>query len=95
VLIALAIALSLGLIVWARNKRGWLLSLAVGVVVGGALGNAYDRVIFGAVADYLNMSCCGISNPYAFNVADVFVVCGMVLIAMNFESAAERPRRPR
>jgi signal peptidase II len=44
--------------------------------VGGALGNALDRVLYGAVADFLNMSCCGIRNPYAFNLADVFIFAG-------------------
>ncbi len=47
-----------------------------GLIVGGAIGNALDRVIFGAVADFLNMSCCGINNPYAFNVADIAIFFG-------------------
>ena len=33
----------------------------------------FDRLLYGAVADFLNMSCCGIDNPFAFNVADVGV----------------------
>jgi signal peptidase II len=45
-------------------------------LVGGALGNVVDRVLYGAVADFLNMSCCGIENPYAFNVADVTIFVG-------------------
>ena len=45
-----------------------------GAVVGGALGNAFDRVIYGAVTDFLNMSCCGINNPYSFNIADVLIM---------------------
>ncbi len=64
-LVAFSIAVSLGLTTWVRNKRGWILPLATAVVVGGALGNAFDRAIYGAVADYLNMSCCGINNPYS------------------------------
>ncbi|MGR2928750.1 signal peptidase II, partial [Acidithiobacillus ferriphilus] len=59
------------------------LPLATGAVVGGALGNAFDRVIYGAVVDYLNMSCCGINNPYSFNVADVLITCGTVFIAIG------------
>ena len=35
-----------------------------------------DRLIYGAVADFLNMSCCGIDNPFAFNVADVAIFAG-------------------
>ncbi|MEY2333239.1 signal peptidase II [Acidithiobacillus ferrianus] len=81
--VAFPIAVSLGLIAWVRNKRGWILPLATGAVVGGALGNAFDRVAYGAVADYLNMSCCGINNPYSFNVADVLITCGTVFIVIG------------
>ena len=52
-----------------RAKRGVDL-------IGGALGNVLDRVLYGAVADFLNMSCCGIENPYAFNVADIAIFAG-------------------
>ncbi|MGR2929142.1 signal peptidase II, partial [Acidithiobacillus ferriphilus] len=82
-LVVFPIAVSLGLTAWVRNKRGWHLPLATGAVVGGALGNAFDRVIYGAVVDYLNMSCCGINNPYSFNVADVLITCGTVFIAIG------------
>jgi lipoprotein signal peptidase len=40
-----ALVVSLALTVWMRNKHGWLLPLAAGAVVGGALGNALDRAI--------------------------------------------------
>ncbi|PWF48845.1 signal peptidase II [Massilia glaciei] len=82
-LVALSIAVSIGLAVWTRDKRGWMLPLAAGTVVGGALGNALDRVIYGAVVDFINMSCCGISNPYAFNVADVLIIFGLVLFMIG------------
>ena len=85
VLVAFAVVFSLAVAVWVRNKRGWVLPIAIGVAVGGALGNAFDRIVYGAVADYLNMSCCGIRNPWSFNVADIFVFCGMILAALNLE----------
>jgi signal peptidase II len=44
--------------------------------VGGALGNVIDRILYGGVADFLNMSCCGFTNPYAFNVADIAIFLG-------------------
>lgn len=40
------------------------------------MGNVLDRVVYGAVADFLNMSCCGFTNPYAFNIADVAIFAG-------------------
>lgn len=75
-LIALAISIVVGLVFWVRNKHGWLVPLCVGAIIGGALGNVLDRVVYGAVADFLNMSCCGLRNPYAFNIADVAIFAG-------------------
>jgi signal peptidase II len=84
-LVAFAIIFSVAIATWTRNKPGRILPVAVGIAVGGALGNAFDRVVYGAVADYLNMSCCGVRNPYSFNVADIFVVGGMLLVAISLE----------
>ena len=88
VLVALAGAISAVLVLWVLRRaaragaaRAMPLAWGAGIVIGGALGNAWDRVIYGAVADFLNMSCCGIANPYAFNVADVAIFAGAALIA--------------
>jgi len=87
VLAGLALAISLALAVWVWRRAGTAgaipLAWGAGIVAGGALGNAWDRVQFGAVADFLNMSCCGIDNPYAFNVADVAIFAGAALIALR------------
>jgi signal peptidase II len=85
-LVALSVAVSLVLASWARKKAGWAVLLASGAIIGGALGNAYDRVVYGAVADYLNMSCCGINNPYSFNVADVWIFGGALFLVLAHES---------
>lgn len=79
VLIALALVISAAVLWWLRREQGgpWQ-EIAAGVLVGGALGNVIDRVLYGAVADFLNMSCCGIDNPYAFNVADIAVFAGAI-----------------
>jgi signal peptidase II len=89
-LVAFSVAVSLALAIWTRNKPGWVLPLASGAIIGGALGNAYDRVVYGAVADYLNVSCCSITNPYSFNVADVFVFGGAALLVFSKELEGSR-----
>ncbi|MEM9523075.1 MAG: signal peptidase II [Pseudomonadota bacterium] len=81
VLILIAVIVSGWLIWWARrsfNRRTQY--LAAGLIIGGALGNALDRVLYGAVADFLNVSCCGIQNPYTFNVADIFIFAGAIAL---------------
>jgi len=98
VLIALALVIS-GLVVWWIKREGgtrWTY-ISAGFLVGGALGNVIDRVIYGAVADFLNMSCCGFENPYAFNVADIAVFLGAVglIIFTGERKEANATRRPR
>ena len=82
VLIAVAIAICVGILIWLRKVGGtkWTY-IAAGILIGGALGNVVDRILYGWVADFLNMSCCGIHNPFAFNIADVAIFIGAVLLA--------------
>ena len=89
-LVAISIVVSVALALWVRNKSGWVVPLAAGAIIGGALGNAYDRVVYGAVADYLNMSCCTINNPYSFNVADVLIFGGAIVLIWGHEAEARR-----
>lgn len=76
-LILLSLGISGWLVWWARHGLTRPMALiAAGAVIGGALGNGLDRLIYGAVADFLNMSCCGIDNPFTFNLADVGIFAG-------------------
>ncbi len=89
-LIAVAVVISVWVVVWVRRDqpRRWM-QVSAGLLVGGALGNVVDRVVYGAVADFLNMSCCGIENPYAFNVADITIFAGAIGLVIF-----AAPRRP-
>lgn len=84
VLVAVALVISGAVLWWVRAEgAGRLHRISAGLLVGGALGNVVDRLIYGAVADFLNISCCGIDNPFAFNLADIAVFAGafgMVLL---------------
>ena len=77
ILIGLAIIICLAVSIWLlRNQQGGLAQISGGLLVGGALANVVDRLIYGYVLDFLNMSCCGINNPFVFNVADIFIFAG-------------------
>lgn len=78
-LIALAVVISALVLAWVwRRPPSRLAAISAGLLVGGAAGNVVDRLFYGAVADFLNMSCCGLHNPFAFNLADVGVFLGAV-----------------
>lgn len=76
ILIVLALGICGWAINWVRHDPRPRIMIAAGLLIGGALGNVLDRILYGAVADFLNMSCCGISNPYTFNLADVGIFAG-------------------
>jgi signal peptidase II len=77
ILVAVALIISVWVLWWAKTGLTRKLALlSAGAIVGGALGNALDRVIYGAVVDFLNTTCCGFSNPYTFNLADVGIFAG-------------------
>jgi len=63
---------------WATKVDRRLLITAIGLVMGGALGNVIDRIRFGYVVDFLDFSAIGF--PYVFNVADSAITIGVVLL---------------
>ena len=90
-LIILSITIS-GLInLWIYRIKASNFQVIFGALLcGGALANAFDRIIYdGAVADFLNMGCCGIYNPFVFNFADVFIFIGAVGLAFAPENKTE------
>ena len=94
VLVAVALVISGWALWWlSRAPQGRMASVAGGLLVGGALGNVVDRVLYGAVADFLNMSCCGIENPYAFNVADIAIFAGALGLVLFAAEAGKGKRR--
>lgn len=90
VLIGLSLVVVAGVVFWTRKATGWLIPAATGMIVGGALGNVFDRVTYGAVADFLNMSCCGVNNPFAFNIADAAIFLGAVLLIIYAENGVRK-----
>jgi len=91
VLIAIALGITVWLLNWSRKITLLWGHIFIALVVGGALGNVIDRVIYGAVADFMNVTCCGLNNPYAFNIADIAVFTGafgLVLISNKLDNKA-------
>ncbi|MGF1610933.1 MAG: signal peptidase II [Kiloniellales bacterium] len=78
----LALAIVVALLLWLRHQERPLPALAVGLIVGGAIGNVIDRLRFGAVVDFLDLHAAGWHWP-AFNVADSAISIGVVLLLLD------------
>ena len=79
VLIGIAIVISGFVLAWMGRTQRRLLIAGFAVIVGGALGNVIDRVIHGAVVDFLDFHLAGWHWP-AFNLADTAITLGVVAI---------------
>ena len=85
-LFLISIIITLVLFLWVRKTRYFTIQLSSSLVIGGAVGNAIDRLLYGSVADFINLTCCGIKNPFSFNLADVFIFMGIIgLIYYRFD----------
>lgn len=79
ILSAVNIIITFILLVWLFRNNSKYLMVAISFIIGGALGNLIDRIINGAVADFLDFHVVGYHWP-AFNLADSFVFIGVVLL---------------
>jgi signal peptidase II len=67
--------------IWLSRTESKLSAVALGLIIGGAFGNAIDRLIYGAVADFVLFHVNTANwtfNWYVFNLADVAIVAGVV-----------------
>jgi signal peptidase II len=62
---------------WLAQAASRLSAVSLGLIMGGALGNALDRLTYGAVADFFSFHWGGF-NWYVFNLADITIVAGIV-----------------
>ena len=81
-LVAFALVVIVALLVWLARTQGILLAVALGMVIGGAVGNVTDRIVWGYVVDFFNFHLGGWHFP-VFNVADAAIVCGFGLIVLD------------
>lgn len=104
ILVSIAALIALPIVLWRSRPGQWVLHLALGLILGGAIGNLYDRVRYGAVRDMLWLFP-GVHLPFGltwgngqrgvypwiFNIADAALLCGVVLMTLILWS---QPRAP-
>ena len=82
ILSAFSVLVAAALAVWATRSDRKLMIAAIGLVMGGALGNVFDRIRFGGVVDFLDFSGTGLF-PWIFNIADAGITVGVVLLILD------------
>lgn len=90
-LVAIALLIVSGLLIWLRSQVALLPRLATGLIVGGAIGNVIDRFLQPGVVDFLDFHLNGYHWP-AFNLADCAIVVGVGLLLLDglFASGSKR-----
>ena len=82
-LVAMTAAIAVGVAWWIRKERQRGDQLALGLVLGGALGNIVDRVQFGYVVDFLDLHFGTFRPFYVFNVGDAAISIGVVILLLR------------
>ena len=89
-LVTLTLAVTALLGFWLWRTRAPLVGLGLGAVIGGALGNGYDRLVYGAVADFLDLHAFG-RQFFVFNLADAAINVGVALLLLDGLFVSARP----
>jgi len=90
-LVVLTAAIAVGVAVWMWRERNRADQAALGLVLGGAIGNILDRARFGYVVDYADLHF-GEWRPFlVFNVADAAITIGVVILLARALFARDKP----
>ncbi len=98
ILTAVKAAAVVALAVWMAWSRTMLATIALGLIIGGAIGNAIDRLAYGAVVDFalFHIEIGGKTyNWYVFNLADVAIVAGVAALLYDSFVTPDAAKRPR
>lgn len=93
-LVGLTGAIVIGLGIWLKTVQTRVLAIALGLIIGGAIGNIYDRAVFGYVADFLQFHV-GDWSFAVFNLADSCISIGAILLIWDSffgPSSKEEPK---
>ena len=92
-LVALTAAIAIGVAIWMLRERSRADLIALGLVLGGALGNILDRVRLGYVTDYADLHFGGWSPFLVFNVADAAITIGVLILLVRALLIRDKPKK--
>lgn len=88
----LAVAVAIGLVWWLARAHRWLVIAGLGLVLGGAVGNLIDRLLYGAVVDFVLLHAGRWQWP-AFNLADSAITLGVLALLWDSLFGAQESRK--
>jgi signal peptidase II len=91
ILALISTGVALGLAWWLGRLTRPVAALGVAFVIGGALGNLYDRIAYGYVVDFLDFS--GLYFPWVFNVADAAINVGIAFLLIDAWRTGQAEKR--
>jgi lipoprotein signal peptidase len=95
ILMAVAVAIVIGLVAWLRTAQSLPTALAIGGIAGGALGNVADRAHFGMVVDFVHVHWAGWDPfPFVFNLGDSAIVLGVASLLLESALPARARLQP-
>lgn len=89
ILSLISIGVAGALAFWLGQLNRLVAAIGVSFIIGGALGNLYDRVAYGYVVDFLDFS--GLSFPWVFNIADSAINIGIALLLFDAWKTRDMP----
>jgi len=96
-LLALKVVAVALLWIWLAKASSRLSAVALGLIIGGAIGNGIDRLAYGAVADFVLLhmeTATWRFNWYVFNLADVAIVAGVIGLLYESLAGGSAPKAP-
>lgn len=78
----LALVITVLLLLWLKKAKNNLQKTGIGLVIGGALANVVDRILYGAVADFFDFHL-GLNHWPAFNIADSCICVGVFILVIE------------
>ena len=96
-LLALKVVAIALLWLWLAKASSRLSAIALGLIIGGAIGNGIDRLVYGAVADFALLylqTATWRFNWYVFNLADVAIVAGVIGLLYESLAGDSAPKAP-
>ena len=90
-LIGVTAAIAIGVLIWLLREKAWGEICGLALILGGAMGNIWDRVFSGFVVDYADLHF-GEWRPFLiFNLADAAITCGVLILLARSLLLREKP----